>query len=52
VGAFMIFDFNCLRRGTLDAAVSIAAAILLDIVIILLLAVGLVGGGRRDEHRT
>jgi FtsH-binding integral membrane protein len=47
-GAFMIFDFNRLRRSTPDAAVPIAAAIFLDIFNIFLLALELFGGGRRD----
>ena len=47
-GAFTIFDFNRLRRSTLDAAVPIAAAIFLDVFNIFLLALSLFGGGRRD----
>jgi FtsH-binding integral membrane protein len=45
-GAFTIFDFNRLRRGTPDAAVPIAAAIFLDIFNIFLLALDLFGGRR------
>jgi FtsH-binding integral membrane protein len=47
-GAFTIFDFNRLRRSTLDTAVPIAAAIFLDIFNIFLLTLDLFGGGRRD----
>jgi FtsH-binding integral membrane protein len=45
-GAYTIFDFNRLRRGSADAAVPIAAGIFLDIFNIFLLAVELFGGGR------
>jgi FtsH-binding integral membrane protein len=46
-GAFTIFDFNRLRRGTPDAAVPIAAGIFLDIFNVFLLTLDLLGG-RRD----
>jgi FtsH-binding integral membrane protein len=46
-GSFTIFDFNRLRRSTLDAAVPIAAAIFLDVFNVFLLVLDLVGG-RRD----
>jgi FtsH-binding integral membrane protein len=45
-GAYTIFDFNRLRRGSADAAVPIAAGIFLDIFNIFLLALQLFGGGR------
>src|SRR4051812_22396028 len=45
-GAFTIFDFNRLRRSSLDAAVPIAASIFLDVFNVFLLVLQLFGGGR------
>jgi FtsH-binding integral membrane protein len=45
-GAFTIFDFNRLRRASMDSAVPIAAGIFLDIFNIFLLMLRLFGGGR------
>jgi FtsH-binding integral membrane protein len=45
-GAFTIYDFNRLRRGTPDAAVPIAASIFLDVFNVFLLALDLFGGQR------
>jgi modulator of FtsH protease len=45
-GAFTIFDFNRLRRATMQAAVPIAAGIFLDIFNIFLFMLRLFGGGR------
>jgi FtsH-binding integral membrane protein len=45
-GAFMIFDFNRLRRASADGAVLIAASIFLDIFNVFLLALDLFGGER------
>jgi FtsH-binding integral membrane protein len=45
-GAFAIYDFNRLRRSTLDAAVPIAAGIFLDIFNVFLLFLDLFGGQR------
>jgi FtsH-binding integral membrane protein len=47
-GAFTIFDFNRLRRSTVDAAVPIAAGTFLDAFNVFLLVLDLFGG-RRDE---
>ena len=45
-GAYTIFDFNRLRRSSMDAAVPIAAGIFLDIFNVFLLALNLFGGER------
>src|SRR3954454_2385105 len=45
-GGFTIFDFNRLRRSSLDAAVPIAAGIFLDIFNVFLFMLQLFGGGR------
>jgi len=45
-GAFTIFDFNRLRRGSADSAVAIAAGIFLDIFNVFLLLLELFGGSR------
>jgi len=45
-GAFTIFDFNRLRRSSVDGAVPIAASIFLDIFNVFLLALDLFGGSR------
>ena len=45
-GAYTIFDFNRLRRSSMDAAVPIAAGIFLDIFNVFLLALNLFGGQR------
>ena len=45
-GAFTIFDFNRLRRGSADGAVPIAASIFLDIFNVFLLLLQLFGGKR------
>jgi modulator of FtsH protease len=45
-GAFTIFDFNRLRRASMDSAVPIAAGIFLDIFNIFLLMLRLFGAGR------
>ena len=42
-GAFTIYDFNRLRRGSADGAVLIAASIFLDIFNVFLLALNLFG---------
>jgi modulator of FtsH protease len=46
-GGFTIFDFNRLRRASMDSAVPIAAGIFLDIFNIFLFMLRLLGGGRR-----
>jgi FtsH-binding integral membrane protein len=46
-GAFTIFDFNRLRRSTMDDAVLIAASIFLDIFNVFLFMLQLFGGGGR-----
>jgi hypothetical protein len=48
-GAFTIFDFNRLRRSTLDAAVPIAAGIALDAFNVFLLVLDLFGGRLGDR---
>src|SRR5579884_198119 len=45
-GAFTIFDFNRLRRATMQSAVPIAAGIFLDIFNVFLFMLRLLGGGR------
>jgi FtsH-binding integral membrane protein len=45
-GAFTIFDFNRLRRTTMEGAVPIAASIFLDIFNVFLFMLRLFGGGR------
>src|SRR3954451_14584858 len=45
-GGFTIFDFNRLRRSSLDSAVPIAAGIFLDIFNVFLFMLQLFGGGR------
>ncbi|HZU40501.1 MAG TPA: Bax inhibitor-1/YccA family protein [Solirubrobacteraceae bacterium] len=45
-GAFTVFDFNRLRRASMDAAVMIAAGIFLDIFNVFLFMLRLFGGGR------
>ena len=45
-GAFVIYDFNRLRRASADGAVPIAASIFLDVFNVFLLALDLFGGGR------
>ena len=45
-GAFTIFDFNRLRRGTAEGAVLIAVSIFLDIFNVFLLVLTLFGNGR------
>jgi uncharacterized protein len=45
-GAFTIFDFNRLRRGTQENAVLIASSIFLDIFNVFLLLLDLFGGSR------
>lgn len=45
-GAFTIFDFNRLRRASMDQSVLIAAGIFLDILNIFLFMLRLFGGGR------
>lgn len=45
-GAFTIFDFNRLKRATMQSAVPIAAGIFLDIFNIFLFMLRLLGGGR------
>jgi uncharacterized protein len=45
-GGFTIFDFNRLRRASMDSAVPIAAGIFLDIFNIFLFMLRLFGGGR------
>ncbi|HWF24828.1 MAG TPA: Bax inhibitor-1 family protein [Solirubrobacteraceae bacterium] len=44
-GGFTIFDFNRLRRSTMNSAVPIAASIFLDIFNVFLLLLRLFGGG-------
>lgn len=46
-GAFTIFDFNRLRRASMDSAVLIAAGIFLDVFNIFLFFLSLFGGGNR-----
>lgn len=46
-GGFTIFDFNRLRRATMNSAVPIAAGIFLDIFNVFLFMLRLLGGGRR-----
>ena len=46
-GAYMIFDFNRLRRANTDAAVPIAAGIFLDVFNIFLFALNIFGGDNR-----
>lgn len=46
-GAFTVFDFNRLRRSSMDGAVLIAASIFLDIFNVFLFMLQLFGGGRR-----
>jgi modulator of FtsH protease len=46
-GAFTIFDFNRLRRASMDSAVLIAAGIFLDVFNIFLVFLSLFGGGNR-----
>ena len=45
-GAFTIFDFNWLRRASLNGAIAIAASIFLDIFNVFLLLLELFGGQR------
>jgi FtsH-binding integral membrane protein len=45
-GAYTIFDFNRLRRASIDSAVPIAASIFLDIFNVFLFMLSLLGGGR------
>jgi FtsH-binding integral membrane protein len=45
-GAFTIFDFNRLRRASVDSAAVIAASIFLDIFNVFLLLLNLFGGQR------
>jgi FtsH-binding integral membrane protein len=45
-GAFTIFDFNRLKRATMQSAVPIAAGIFLDIFNVFLFMLRLLGGGR------
>jgi FtsH-binding integral membrane protein len=47
-GAFTIFDFNRLRRATMESSVLIACSIFLDIVNVFLLMLRLFGGGGRN----
>ena len=47
-GAFTIFDFNRLRRASMDSAVLIACSIFLDITNIFLFMLRLFGGGGRN----
>ncbi len=44
-GAFTVFDFNRLRRASMDSAVPIAAGIFLDIFNVFLFMLSLFGGG-------
>ena len=46
-GAYTIFDFNRLRRASMDAAVPIAVGIFLDVANIFLFFLQIFGGGRR-----
>jgi len=46
-GAFTIFDFNRLRRTSMDGAVVIAASIFLDVFNVFLLMLSLFGGNSR-----
>ncbi len=45
-GAFTIFDFNRLRRASVDGAVAITVSIFLDIFNVFLLVLDLFGGQR------
>ena len=45
-GGFTIFDFNRLRRASMQSAVPIAAGIFLDIFNVFLFMLRLFGGGR------
>jgi FtsH-binding integral membrane protein len=47
-GGYTIFDFNRLRRASMNSAVPIAAGIFLDIFNVFLLFLQLFGGGGRD----